>query len=254
MIYTVASDFHQNAKALEYLFQKYGDTQIVLLGDFFDSHGGTDVADAKTMVIALVDLVNQAKIKPILVSGNHDDFITGTACQQPFYFENWMANGGKITLRQLGYTGSKNISAVSYFLQTNYPDVLALLRSAHSIVDEENILFVHAGLDWSKPDPIHDTDAGVATWIREGYLFESESSRRPHRNSINKTIVSGHTPIQSFDRFKNNAWVMHHPLDPDGVNRYLIDGGSGSGMSNAHVNILQFNDLGQLIHEDQFGL
>lgn len=254
MLYTVASDFHQNAAALDYLFQKYSDTQIVLLGDFFDSHGSKNVADAKTMAASLVNNVTNAKIAPILVSGNHDDFIMGSAFMSVTDFETWMINGGKETLRQLGYHGSKSLSQVADFLNTHYPDVLAVLRSGKYIVDEPNILFVHAGLDWSVPDPIHQTDPDVATWIREGYLFESANSRRPHQNLINKTIVSGHTPIQNFDRTKNDAWTLHHPLDPKGVNRYLIDGGSGSGADNEHVNILQFNELGQLVHQEAFGL
>lgn len=254
MLYTVASDFHQNAAALDYIFDNFSDTQIVLLGDFFDTHGGQGMADAKTMATSLINHVNAAPIKPILLTGNHDNFIIGSAFMDDVEFQTWMMNGGKETLRQLGYHGAKSLHQVSDFLNTQYPDLLAVLKSGKYIVDEENILFVHAGVDWNTPDPIRDTNPDLATWIREGYLFDGPGSRKPHRNTIDKTIVSGHTPIQNFDRSKTDAWVMHHPLDKPGVNRYLIDGGSGSGATNAHVNILQFNELGQLTHQEAFGL
>lgn len=255
MTYTVASDFHQNVAALDYIFENYADTQIVLLGDFFDTHDEKSVSDARDMADHLIQHWHAADVKPIIVTGNHDQFIIGSAFMDDLEFQTWMINGGKQTLRQLGYRGAKSLYQVSDFLNTRYPDLLAVLKSGRYIVDEPNIVFVHAGLDWDTADPIQDTAPDIATWIREGYLFESpEAHSRPHYNPTGKTIVSGHTPIQNFSRDKDDIWVMHHADDLPGVNRYLIDGGAGTGEPNAHVNIVQFDDYGRLISQEAFGL
>ena len=255
MTYTVASDFHQNVAALDYIFENYADTQIVLLGDFFDTHDEKSVSDARDMADHLIQHWRAANVKPIIVTGNHDEFILATARGDNFMFQGWMANGGKKTLRQLGYHGAKNIHAVSEFLTQRWGGLLDVLRHGQPIVDDENIVFVHAGLNWDTADPIHQTSDDDAMWIREDYLFDHDDVHDgPHYNPTGKTIVSGHTPIQNFSRDKDDIWVMHHADDLPGVNRYLIDGGAGTGEPNAHVNIVQFDDHGRLIKQEAFGL
>lgn len=254
-IYTVASDFHQNVQALTYLFDHYSDTQIVLLGDFFDTHGGSD-HNANDMRHELVKLVDKAPIKPFIITGNHDDFIIGTSFYKSEQFDNWMLNGGKTTLRELGYRGSKNLYAVGDFLNEHCKGLLDTLKMGKYIINLEYITFVHAGLDWTVQDPIHETLPDIAMWIREPYLFQGRDEYGrliAHENLVNKTIVSGHTPIFTIDHNSNKKiMTLHHPNDTAGINRYLIDGGSGSGVDSAHVNIVQFNDQGVLINEDKF--
>lgn len=53
-VYTVAGDFHENADALDHLLSEYKNTQIVLLGDYFDSIGG----NAQEMAEVMTDLAN----------------------------------------------------------------------------------------------------------------------------------------------------------------------------------------------------
>ena len=247
--YVVASDFHQNAKALKYMFDRYPDDQIVLLGDFFDCIKNDD---ALTMAKTLVDCVTQAKTPPMLVVGNHDAFLYDTVMyHDPVALSDWLANGGVKTLREFGYRGAKSVTAISLFFKDNFADLLHVLSMGRYLINDPNIVFVHGGLNWSIPDPLQSLPQEMM-WLRESYLFDRLSGIGPHRNLLDKTIVSGHTPIQNFDRHKMSIWKLHHPDDIPNVNRYLIDGGSGSGADNAHVNIVIFDEKGTLISEEAF--
>ncbi|MFZ2967121.1 MAG: metallophosphoesterase [Leuconostoc falkenbergense] len=266
--YTIASDFHQNAAALKYLFEKYHDTQIILLGDFFDTHGSTQMADAKTMAETIVTCYQNAKIKPWLVRGDHDDFIVGTAAGKHKSLSTWRLNNGKKTLKELGYHGGFNsINNIADFLNTAYPELIAILKQSHFIIAKPNIIFVHGGLNWSKSDPISDTSHSDAMWLREKYIYGSIYNwlnsytsfasfwKHPpyHRNTTEKTIVSGHTPTFNIDsNADGNPLTLHNARDPKNINRYLIDGGSSYRYSIAHVNIVQFNEQGQLINQEAY--
>lgn len=266
--YTIASDFHQNAAALKYLFEKYHDTQIVLLGDFFDTHGSTQMADAKTMAKTLVDCYQNAKIKPWLIRGDHDDFIIGTAACKHKSLSTWRLNNGKKTLKELGYHKKFNaINDVADFLNATYPELIAILKQSRFIIEKPNIIFVHGGLNWSKSDPISDTSHLDAMWLREKYIYGSMYNwlnnytsfasfwKHPpyHRNTTEKTIVSGHTPTFNIDsNADGNPLTLHNVRDPKNINRYLIDGGSSYRYSIAHVNIVQFNEQGQLINQEAY--
>lgn len=259
MEYYVVSDLHQNVNALKRLFrQAPSSAQIVLLGDFFDHFVGAETTNAKEFAQTLLQLVASRDIKPIVLRGNHDNFIIGTANHNREAFEDWLANGGRNTLQELGFYHSVSsyqaLFSVALFLHNQYADLLQFLNDSQIIVNEQNILFVHAGLDWSRPEPIHQTSEEFATWVREDYLFEGrdEFGRLiAHRNLINKTIVTGHTPISSIDHLPNNRILkLHHPDDLENVNRYLIDGASGSGQKSAHVNLTVFDSTGRLIHEE----
>lgn len=257
--YYVVSDLHQNTATLKRLFkQPPCSAQIVMLGDFLDHYVGAETTNAKEFVQTLLYLVASRDIKPIIIRGNHDDFVIKTINHDRQAFEDWMANGGRNTLQELGFYHSVSsyqaLWSVAQFLQNQYPELLQFLNDSKIIVNEQKGYFVHAGLDWSKSDPIHETSEEFATWVREDYLFQGRDEYGrliPHRNLINKTIVSGHTPIPSIDHFKNDRVLkLHHPDDPVGINRYLIDGASGSGTKSAHVNLTVFDSSGKLIHEE----
>ena len=266
--YTVASDFHQNAKALQYIFNNYENTQIVLLGDLFDTHGDSRMNDAKTMAETLINCYNHAPIKPLLIRGDHDDFIIGASENNSKTVKTWLYNNGRKTLRQLGYSDNEfKVNLISDFLNANYPELIKILKQSKLIINKPNILFVHGGLNWSKAHPITETTPQDAMWLREKYIYARWyyllhdytnlsflfNHPSPHRNTIGKTIVSGHTPTYLVDLASDgNIVTLHHKHDPKNINRYLIDGGSGHSFKIAHLNIAQFNDKGKLISQESY--
>ena len=58
--YTVAGDFHGNAHALETILKQYNNTQIVLLGDFFDSNNPYQLLVTKVTSFLVQIFMNEA--------------------------------------------------------------------------------------------------------------------------------------------------------------------------------------------------
>lgn len=232
MLTIFASDFHENATALDQILRHYHSEQLVLLGDYFDSRQG----QTKQMATVLTDLMEghyQLAHEPMLVRGNHDDFILGTIDGDELAYQTWLFNGGKQTLRHLGYRHSfAQQHQVSDFLTTNYAQVVAFLRQSQYLIETDEFIAVHGGLDWSLDDPRQTPDTDM-TWLRDEYLGDLPA--QPHPNLLNKVIVSGHTPVQNF---QDTADIMTLQADAQDVPRYLIDGGSNSGMPTGHVNVL----------------
>lgn len=245
MNYVFASDFHENAAALEYTLVNYSDEQIVLLGDFLDSYHG----DASGMAGVLSKLYhNEYKLtyEPIVIRGNHDEFLLGTANRDILDYQTWMLNGGRKTLKHLGYKGSTNsLEKVARFLSSELSDVVNFLEKSVYMYETDKIVAVHGGLDWDLDDP-RDTPDADKVWLRDEYLGELPDN--PHPNDIGKIIVSGHTPVQNFQN--SSASVIKMQANEYDVPRYLIDGGSNSGASTGRVNILILDEEGKCVGID----
>lgn len=244
MNYVIASDFHEDASALEYILVNYSTDQIVLLGDFFDSYHG----DASGMAKVISKLYrNEYKLayEPIVVRGNHDEFLLGTANRDVLDYQVWMLNGGKKTLKHLGYKGSTNsLEKVARFINSELADVVNFLEKAKYMYENDVLIVVHGGLDWELDDPRNTPDADKV-WMRDEYLGELPDN--PHPNDLGKVIISGHTPVQNY---QNGASIIRMQASEYDVPRYLIDGGSNSGASNGRVNILILDTEGKCVGTD----
>jgi hypothetical protein len=234
--YIFAGDFHENATAIDTILRQYQNDQLVLLGDYFDSRHG----DAKGMAQVLTKLSRgeySLAFDPMFVRGNHDALLLGTIDNDYLDYKTWLANGGKSTLRQLGYRQSFSQQGhIRDFLLTNYPDVIDLLRQSVYSVETDDFIAVHAGLDWNLPNP-RQTPPDDMMWLRDEYLGDLPDNPRP--NLLHKIIVSGHTPVQNF---QSNADIMTLQADAQDTPRYLIDGGSKSGAHNGRVNVLELHN------------
>lgn len=244
MNYVFAGDFHENAAALEYILVNYSDEQIILLGDFFDSYHG----DASGMARVLSKLYhNEYKLayEPIIILGNHDEFILGTANRSVLDYQTWMINGGRKTLKHLGYKGSTNsLEKVARFLNNQLADVINLLEKGTYMYETDKTIAVHGGIDWELDDP-RDTPDDEKVWLRDEYLGELPDN--PHPNDLGKVIVSGHTPVQNY---QDGASIIKMKANEYEEPRYLIDGGSKSGNINGRVNILILDEEGKCVGMD----
>lgn len=244
-IYTVASDFHENADVLDGMLKKFSETQIVVLGDFFD---GVNVKNKNhTMAEVITKLATggyELRYKPIIVRGNHDEMLVRASEGNAIDLELWLQNGGMETLHRLGYTGFTNSAYdVADFLNKEYKEVVELLKNSEYVSEKENIVFVHGGLDLDANVPVLDTPNEDMLWYRDDYYFE-HGTKKDKKNTVGKTIVSGHTPTQVYG-YKGHIMELKH--DANDKPRYVIDGGSNSGDATGHVNVVQFDYEGKLV-------
>lgn len=234
MYYVISSDYHANAPALDKILTKFSghEYQLVLMGDFFDSHGG----DAKAMATVLKDLV-EGKYKlphePIILMGNHDSLFLETAHGSMLDWKTWDANGMHSTLHQLGFKESfHSLQKIQDFLHNNYQYILDIFENASYQLTTPNFLAVHAGIDWDK---VLDTSNRDSIWIRDDYIFGTHP-RRYHTNDLGMPIITGHTPTRNF---QDSDDIMVLKSSKEDVPRYLIDGGSKAGKDyQGQVNVL----------------
>lgn len=258
MNYTVASDFHENVEALRTIFEKYNNTQIVLLGDYFDSF------NPKSNAKKMADLINDFedgkfhfKYKPLLVRGNHDDDLLGAANLDIIKGMQFLQHGGANTLQDLGfYIPNPAPEDVAGFLQDQYPKVLDFIQKHEYVIEREHLIFVHGGLDLETSHPVEDTMSDDMMWLRGSYYFEEPNwknpkVRIPKHNTTNKSIISGHTPVEYLNNDKSaNILLLRNPLDAPNTYRAIIDGGSNSGELNGRVNIVKIHENGELFGVD----
>ena len=65
-----------------------------------------------------------------------------------------------------------------------------------------------------------------------------------HANDTHQVIVTGHTPVQTLIRDRTLLKMQHDPADTP---RYLIDGGSRSGVATAGITALTLSETGAFL-------
>lgn len=252
--YLFVSDLHNNYNSIvnllnyAYGLQQSGkaEPEVVLLGDYLD--GYSDDKDVIEMANLLSEVYNDIKLDKLpfkvnILRGNHDQLILDTINGNELSFKTWLANGGKETLRALGYKHSLNsLSNVKHFLLTTYPGLIDFLEATKIDFETENIYAVHAGLDWKLPNP-KDTDDDSKLWIRDEYYYEP-GTNNPHRNLLDKVIVSGHTISYKMNGTNKISMLK---LDVNDIPRYVIDCSSNSGYNDGTVGYLILGSKGEFI-------
>ena len=238
MKYTFVSDLHGDVNALRALFKKFDsnnklnrETTLVFLGDYTDGLGaGTDNLG---MVEFLTEISYFTDVKfwndPIFLLGNHDDFILrASKFDTPTVNQTWLANGGRATLEQLGYTGSESIYC---FLRANYQDYINWLSELPLSYENDIFYAVHAGLDMNLEDPRKTSDFNKL-WLRDMYYTQ--------QNTLGKIIITGHTPTQFLGGDGEVIKLHDKSVIPP---RFVIDGGVNSSLIRRHfANLLTIDE------------
>ena len=245
------SDIHSNFEALKHLDSlpemQDPDCEIRFGGDYID---GVDLEpDAIINTLRYVkNLCDSGKAKAIL--GNHDRFILD-ATFRPFNQTAWWLNGREETLENLGVT-YRSPSDLREQLLYHYSDELEWLCDLpYYLVDGKNIL-VHAGFDLDLS--LEEQDPETMLWVRDPYIEGASvllHHLELHPDFRGKTIISGHTPTCFINGNTKNVTLtdMPHDLERNYVTRYFIDGGSKSGSTNGHINILMLDEKGYEIKQ-----
>ena len=142
--------------------------RLYLLGDYIDR--GPDSAAVLDMILDLQE--KGVLVHPIM--GNHERMFLD-ALERPEAVSLWLFNGGTATLASFAVHTPRDI-----------PErYRAFIASLPPIVVTDDYVFVHAGLDFHRKDPISETSEAEMLWGRD---FEADASLVGGR-----TLVVGHT-------------------------------------------------------------
>ena len=201
----VIGDIHGALKALIQVLERCGynhkEDQLIFLGDYVD--GWSESAE---LVEYLIQLKEEAEIKPIFIKGNHDAW-----CQEwlntGLKKDMWVMQGGQATLDSYIKTG--------LLVKQEHRDFFNSLHNYY--VDEENRGFVHGGFR-SKNGLGHEAYESDYYWDRTlweiavavhhnyiGTILEPESTDfdefyrpLPYRFEKHKEVYIGHTSTTNW--------------------------------------------------------
>jgi serine/threonine protein phosphatase 1 len=167
----VIPDVHGCALTLQHLVEDIigldrTDT-LYLLGDYIDR------GPRSKEVIDLIQMWMELGFAVTPLMGNHEEMLLN-ACRDRASFRLWMLNGGYATLASYGVEGACDIPISTRHLLANLPRYLSL----------NDVVLVHAGLNFDLNDPFSDREAML--WARPG-----ESG---HVKLGGRKLVCGHTP------------------------------------------------------------
>jgi len=184
------ADIHGHLKTFEALLARIGFTkadELFLLGDFIDRG-----PDSKGVIDCVEELKNSGHTVHCL-RGNHEQMVLDAEYGNDSW-RMWLRHGGKDTCISFGTQGY-------WFVPDEYRKWMAALPL---YLETEGYLFVHAGLDFSKTEPLNDPD---------GLLWARNWTDSLNRDWLgNRIIVHGHTPVPRADIELNLAQAEHLPV------------------------------------------
>lgn len=138
--------------------------RLIFLGDYIDR------GDNPRKVVKYVRDLQEKYSDVICLMGNHEDMMI------QYYSGNldsgWTWNGNQPTLKS--YEG----------YDKDFVNDLAWMRKLPLYFEDDNFIYVHAGIDKSKSMKKQDRD--TLLWIRENFIYNVHEYK--------KTVIFGHTP------------------------------------------------------------
>ena len=142
--------------------------RFVFIGDYIDRG-----PDSRGVVDYVMNL--ESRTAAICLMGNHEELALSAI--DNFNTENWIFNGGDMTLRSYAASNVRELPAAH----------VAWLRSLRLAFDDGLRFFVHAGINPARP--LEQQDKQDLVWIREPFLSVQQDYGR--------LIVHGHTPTRT---------------------------------------------------------
>jgi serine/threonine protein phosphatase 1 len=234
---------------------------------------GGDYIDGRKYSAETLNFVqNQTKTKKnIALLGNHEqmllDFVSSNnELDLKLNYDLWKENGGKSTIKSLtGRNWSYQQSA--YQLNYHHQTLINWLRTLKPLYITPEIIFIHAGLDLEKENPIQETSKSDMMWLREDYWWEPDNGLRQthyywHHNPLRQAIVSGHTPTcLLYGRYDDDLNPIKGNLNDESFNcpvktikypneapRIFTDGGCHSQLKNHNGNIVAITQSGNILN------
>jgi len=188
----VIGDIHGGCRTflalLEQISLKRDDT-LYLLGDYVDRG-----PDSKGVLDTILKLLSDGyDVRP--VCGNHDDMLLRNCTgNHDGYSDIWMESWAKVVLKGFGVARPRDV-------QSRY---VVLIESMPHIRYDDQFVFVHAGLDMTKRDPINQSSREFMLWSRTGYVDIGKLGGR--------RLITGHT-VLDLEQIKSSLSTIHIYLD-----------------------------------------
>jgi len=202
-------DIHGGAKTFMALLERIGlkrSDRLYLLGDYIDR--GPNSKGVLDIILKLQ--VAGFGVYPL--RGNHEDMLISHLDMRKQTFPGYVKDYGAATLRSFGIASPME-------LPDRYKHFLLGLPY---ILEDDRFIFVHAGLDMNKSNPVTETDIDTMLWGNGGFVSDNEIPGR--------IIVSGH-------RIKKVSYIKA-TLDQPHI---LIDNGAFTGQQPELGNLVALN-------------
>jgi len=213
-------DIHGCANTLKSLINKINLTQedtLVFLGDYVDR--GDKVFEVVDFLVEL-----DKKYTCIFIKGNHDhmwiNYLKNKSRMEEI--NTFFFNGGQSTLDSycMKVFGEKKHNILWDEIPESHQRFFENLKTIETL---EEFVFVHAGIN---PDfPLEEQQEHDLLWIRGNFLYYPEIILK------GKTIVHGHTPMDTYELIKYNLHEDRMNLDSGcvfGLNLTCVDVRNGT--------------------------
>lgn len=208
----VVADIHghldQLNKAVAY-YKTLKDTRLVFVGDYID-RGPESYACLKVVK----DLVASDPENVIALMGNHEEMFIDFLNTGRFNVSNGILDTIKsFKLPDVLFTPTL---APKYLLD-KHSDLIDWIKALPLYYEDEQVIVAHAGILMNEKS---ETPKDFLLWAREEYMFS--------QNTLNKPVITGHTPTKSLIRMIKNSEIDYKSLGSVVVTedlKYFIDGG-----------------------------
>lgn len=137
--------------------------RLVFLGDYIDRGNNSQ------KVIEYIRKLQKENKNVIALRGNHEQMLIDYYNDKS---ENWLFNGCSETIKS--YKNNKQ----------QFYDDMEWMKSLPLYFNDENFVYVHAGISASKP--ITEQNDWYLLWVRESFIYSAEH--------FDKRVIFGHTP------------------------------------------------------------
>ncbi|MEL6276859.1 MAG: hypothetical protein AAFU03_17300, partial [Bacteroidota bacterium] len=159
--------------------------------------------DSRGVINTILDLEKRG-YQVQYITGNHEVYMLNALRKDDDeYLQHWLRSGGDATLDSYRNAQGEPDSSLEQHLEW--------MASLPFYLELEDYLLVHAGLNFSVPNPFEDLESIIM--IRRWYANIN------HQWLGDKKIVHGHTPIDE-ETMLNQTYPTRHPYPV-----YNIDGG-----------------------------
>lgn len=145
--------------------------RFIFIGDYVDRG-----PNSSEVIEFLINLQHEADISAVFLRGNHEQMLLEAAAS-PERELGWYSNGGDTTLSSYGIARASQLPA----------NHLGWLRALPMSFDDGQRLFVHAGIDPSRP--LSEQRPKDLLWIRDRFLSSN--------TEFSRLIVHGHSPTEN---------------------------------------------------------
>lgn len=203
----IVGDIHGEYDLLEKLLKLWDSQteQLVFLGDLADRG-----PKSKQCFLKVKELVETEQA--ICLSGNHEDILVKWLESPEEHFDWYLRNGGQATIESLLYVGvieEETPLEMAQQIKFRYADLIQFIKQLPLYYETDYCVCVHAGVNLSL-DNWKETSRRDFIWIREPF--------HEAKNTLNKYIVFGHTPVQSLHSklTDTHLWYSDKKIGIDG--------------------------------------